>query len=262
MYVPMIDLHFHALPGIDDGPSTFEESIALVEAAQADGTKHIVATPHVSWHYQNDAATIRALVHELNDRLAQRGIQVEVSAGAEIAMTRVSQLRLQDLRELTLARSRWLLIEPPFSAVAPTFESTVLELLGEEHRVLIAHPERCQALRRDPGAIARLVNAGALTSITAGSLTGRFGAPVRQFATRLLEERLVHNVASDAHDMAGRPPALASEILRAGHGDLREWLTELVPAAILSGERIPVRPARAQRPRRPRASLLKRLRGG
>jgi protein-tyrosine phosphatase len=262
MYVPMIDLHFHVLPGIDDGPSTFEDSVALVEAAQADGTKRIIATPHVSWHYRNDAATIAALVGDLNDLLAQRGIAVEVDAGAEIAMTRVPELRQQDLRELALAESRWLLIEPPFTAVAPTFESTVHGLLDAGHRVLVAHPERCQALRRDPGAVTRLVRAGALTSITAGSLTGRFGAPVRQFATHLLEERLVHNVASDAHDLTGRPPALGSEILRAGYGDLREWLTELVPAAILSGERIPVRPARAPSAKPPRAGLLKRLRGG
>jgi protein-tyrosine phosphatase len=258
----MIDLHVHVLPGIDDGPSGFEEAVALVEAAQAQGTRRIVATPHVSWHYRNDAATIATIAGSLNDLLTQRGIGVEVDAGAEIAMTWVPELSQQDLGDLTLAESQWLLIEPPFTAVAPTFESTVLKLLDEGRRVLIAHPERCQALRRDPGAIARLVGAGALSSITAGSLTGRFGAPVRDCAKRLLDEQLVHNVASDAHDLTGRPPALASEILRAGYGDLREWLTELVPAAILSNEAIPARPARELRPKPQRTGLLKRLRGG
>lgn len=261
MFRPMIDLHFHALPGIDDGPSSFDESVALVRAAAADGTTRIVATPHVSWHYPNDAATIAGLVSRLNELLVEQGISVQVEAGAEIAMTRLPEIDQDELSRLALAGGRWLLIEPPFAAAAPTFESTVLGLMDDGHAVLVAHPERCQALRRDASVITRLVRAGALMSITAGSLTGRFGAPVRQFATRLIEERLVHNVASDAHDASGRPPALASEIERAGLGELREWLTELVPAAILAGEQqMPARPHRLTAPPHRRRGLLARLR--
>jgi protein-tyrosine phosphatase len=90
--------------------------------------------------------------------------------------------------------------------------------------------------------LASLVQRGVLTSITAGSLVGRFGEHVRRFAMTLAREGLVHNVASDAHDVSGRAPGIAEHIERAGLGPLRDWLTEEVPGAILAGEQIPAQP--------------------
>jgi protein-tyrosine phosphatase len=72
---------------------------------------------------------------------------------------------------------------------------------------------------------------------------GRFGGEVRRFALGLAREGLIHNVASDAHDDVRRPPGTAAELRQAGLEPLTEWLTEQVPAAILSGAEIPPRPA-------------------
>ncbi len=88
----MIDLHCHVLPGIDDGPATIEASVALARAAAAAGAQTIVATPHVSWDYPNDAATIARLVDTVNERLAQEQIDVTVRAGAELAFTRIADI--------------------------------------------------------------------------------------------------------------------------------------------------------------------------
>lgn len=258
----MIDLHFHVLPAIDDGPATIAESLALVQAAAASGTKTIIATPHVSWRYPNDAETIKHLTDQLNVRLAEEDTMVEVLPGAEIAMTKVGDTGPDELTRLSLGGSKWLLIEPPFAATAPAFDAIVIDLIKRGHGVVIAHPERCQALHRRPETLAELVRAGALTSLTAGSLTGRFGTHVRRFAQRLIDASIVHNIASDAHDIAARPPALAAEIEQAGLGNLREWLTELVPAAILADDPIPPQPAlQAKSPVRQRSGLMGRLLG-
>jgi protein-tyrosine phosphatase len=88
----------------------------------------------------------------------------------------------------------------------------------------------------------RLVDSGVLGSLTAGSLDGKFGAPVQRFSLELLSAGLVHNVASDAHDDSNRPPTIAGELERAGLAPLAEWLTQSVPAAILDGGEIPPRP--------------------
>ena len=45
-YLPRIDIHTHILPGLDDGPFTLEDSIAMAHATALDGTNTIVATPH------------------------------------------------------------------------------------------------------------------------------------------------------------------------------------------------------------------------
>ena len=67
--LPMIDLHCHVLPGIDDGPRTLDDSVALARAAAAGGVRTIVATPHVSWDYPNDATAIARQVDSVNARL-------------------------------------------------------------------------------------------------------------------------------------------------------------------------------------------------
>jgi protein-tyrosine phosphatase len=246
----VIDLHCHILPGIDDGPATVEQSLALARAAHAAGTRTIVATPHVSWRYPNDAPTIARLADELNERLAAEGVALQVCAGAEIAMTRVEDLGPAELASLALGGGSWLLIEPPFTPVVTGLELVVGQLRSQGHGVVLAHPERCPAFHREPHILHALIEGGALTSITAGSLTGRFGGQVRRFSMSLVAQGLAHNVASDAHDVRGRPPSIAAELDRAGLGEWTEWLTRSVPKAILSGAEIPPRPRIAQRPRR------------
>ncbi len=235
-------MHTHVLPGIDDGPATIEDSLALARAAAEGGTRTMVATPHVNWHHHNDAATIARKVSELNERLRGEGIELEIRAGAEIAMTRVEQLDPGELDRLRLGEGPWVLLEPPFTPIVTGLDGVVMELQSAGHRVLLAHPERCPALHREPQLLESLVKAGVLTSITAGSLVGRFGGEVRRFSRRLMERKLVHNVASDAHDAHKRPPGMAAELAEAGYAVLTEWLTEEVPAAILAGEEIPMRP--------------------
>ncbi len=240
----MIDLHCHVLPGIDDGPATIEGSIALAHSAYEQGTRAIVATPHVSWTYGNDSRTISLGVERTNAAFADAGIDVEVLPGAEIAITRAVELEDDELAALSLGGGGWLLVECPFASASIGLDGLVDELWERGHRVVLAHPERCPAFLRDPGLLESLVRAGALTSITAGSLAGQFGRTARRYSLGLLEAELVHNVASDAHDAEKRPPSIADELAQSGYGELSEWLTEAVPSALVEGlEQMPKRPS-------------------
>jgi protein-tyrosine phosphatase len=244
----VIDLHCHVLPGIDDGPTTIEGSLALARAAAAGGTRVLVATPHVSWRYRNDARTIARLVGELNSRLEAEGAlsadgaPLEVRAGAEIALTQIAEIPPAELGRLSLGGGEWLLVEPPFTPVAPHLDEILLALGRDGRRIVVAHPERCPTFQRDRHTLERLVLEGFLTSVTAGSFGGRFGAEARRFALELARDGLLHNVASDAHDHVHRPPAIAAELEAVGLAPLTRWLTEAVPRAILDGGEIPSRP--------------------
>jgi protein-tyrosine phosphatase len=238
----VIDLHCHVLPGIDDGPETIAGSLALARAAVAAGVSTLVATPHVSWRYPNDADTIIGLVDELGERLVAEGVALELRPGAEVAMTRLAEIEPSQLARLRLGGGEWLLVEPPFTLVATVLEAILQDLQRSGNRILLAHPERCPAFHRDPGMLGSLVRGGVLTSVTAGSLVGRFGGAARRFALKLVQEGLVHNVASDAHGLSSRPPGMAAELEQAGLTPLAEWLTDAVPAAILNGQEIPARP--------------------
>jgi protein-tyrosine phosphatase len=238
----VIDLHCHVLPGIDDGPSTIEDSVAIARAAAAAGTSTIVATPHVSRRYPNDSRTIGRLVAELNRRLIVEGVQVEIRAGAEVALTHAVEVEVEELTRLRLGGGPWMLVEPPLTPFASALDAILLDFQRRHGRILLAHPERCPAFHRDPQMLHSLVRAGVLTSITASSFGGRFGDSVRRFALRLAEEELIHNVASDAHGCKHRGPGMAFALEQAGLGPLAGWLTEAVPTAILGGEPIPPRP--------------------
>jgi protein-tyrosine phosphatase len=254
----VIDMHCHVLWGIDDGPRTIEESLALARVAASAGIDTIVATPHASNRHPNRAAAIGRLVDELSARLRAEGVAVELRTGAEVAMTHASEIPPDDLARMTLGGGGWLLLEPPFLPVVSGLDRVVAKLHGEDHRVVLAHPERCPAFHRTPDLLRALVTDGVLTSITAGSLVGRFGKEVKRFALRLVADEMVHNVASDAHDSQRRPPSIAAELDHAGLSGLTEWFTHAVPEAILSGREIPPRPPHATTVRRYPRRLIRR----
>jgi protein-tyrosine phosphatase len=160
-------------------------------------------------------------------------------------MTYAMEAEPAELSRLGLGGGRWVLIEPPFTQVVGNLDLLLVNLQRAGLRVVLAHPERCPAFHRDPQMLRSLVDSGILTSITAGSLVGRFGGEVRRFALELMHEGTVHNVASDAHDHLRRAPGIAQELERSGFAPLTAWLTEEVPSAIINDQEIPPRPAHA-----------------
>jgi protein-tyrosine phosphatase len=194
--------------------------------------------------YPNTPEAIGSAAALLRERLAAERIGLELLTGAELAVTKIAEISDAHLTQLRLGDGPWLLVEPPFTPVASGMEQIVHGLQDRGYRVILAHPERCPAIHRDPRLLRSLVDRGALTSVTAGSLVGRFGEHVRRLSLKLAEDGLVHNVASDAHDHVHRAPGTTAEIEQAGLGPLADWLTEAVPGAVLAGEEvIPTRPA-------------------
>jgi protein-tyrosine phosphatase len=236
----VIDLHAHVLPGVDDGPATLADSLALARAAVAAGTRVMVATPHVNDRYDAALAAVPGAVVALQAELDRAGVPLALRGGAEIAISRLPGLDAGTLERLALGGGEWLLLEAPERGPADV-PAAVAVAQERGHRVVIAHAERCEALRRDPTALRRLVAGGTLASITAGSLAGRFGAHPRRFAELLLRERLVHNIVSDTHGVEGRPPDV-SAARRALPAPLWEWMTEAIPAAVLDGGAVPPAP--------------------
>jgi len=81
----VIDLHCHALPGIDDGPDDMQGSIALARAAAETGTKTLVTTPHIDRWWSVDPTSVASRVAELRAALADEDVDLDIRAGGEIA---------------------------------------------------------------------------------------------------------------------------------------------------------------------------------
>jgi protein-tyrosine phosphatase len=249
---PVIDLHCHILPGVDDGPADLEGSLAMAREHVARGTRTVIATPHVSWDYPTTPDEIETGVATLNAALREEGIELEVLAGAEVALTRAVDLTAEQLSRLRLGDGPWLLLEAPISVDSPGVEGLVGIVQSRGVRVLLAHPERCASFHTDPDLLARLVAGGCLAQVTANALTGFFGRTVQASARRYVDAGLVHVVSSDSHDATHRSPGLVHEMDEAGYGPLTEWMGEQVPRSLLAGVPYPPRPAFQARPERRR----------
>ena len=198
---------------------------------------------------------------EVQAALDGAGVPLRVHAGAEIASSVVLDLSDDDLRACALGGGSYLLLEPPYVGPAPFLDRMVFDLALRGYNVVLAHPERIQAFQQRPALLEKLVEQGALCSVTAGSVTGQWGRAVKRFTADLFRRGLVHNLASDAHDAKHRSPALRPQIDQVlaelpGLADWAGWLTDEVPRAIVGGQTVEGEPPRLEGGR----SLLGRLR--
>lgn len=253
----VIDLHFHLLPGIDDGPADDEEMVALARAAVQGGTQVIVATPHLDHRWGVEISDVLRGLPAARDALAAAGVELEVVAGAEISLQRFIELSERDLDAVRLGAGPYLLVESPHEVAAGNFTSYLHRLRNRGYELVLAHPERCPTFHSRPALLAELVQDGVLTSITAGSLGGRFGREVQELSLSLFAQGLVHGVASDAHGVDRRGPEMSGHLAVAeqalpGISVHARWLTHDAPAAILAGDPLPERPPLPRRRRRHR----------
>lgn len=243
----MIDLHCHVLPGLDDGARTPADSLAIARLAERAGTSTLLATPHIDRHWGVDPLDVGRRVAALGRELRENGVVLELRAGGEVDILRLASLTAAQTDAVRLGGGPYLLLESPLSRTSWDFDAVLLRLRERGEAILLAHPERCPVFQREPERLERLVAEGVLCSITAGSMWGQFGETVRRFTIELLSQGLVHDVASDAHDPRRRPPGLGEAFASAethlpGLRAQADWLTRLVPAAILAGEPLPPRP--------------------
>lgn len=241
----MIDLHCHILPGIDDGPTALSGSLAMARKQLEAGVHTVAATPHVAPEMRNTAAAIAEGVAQLQAALEAERVPLRVVSGGEVHLGLATELSDDELAALRLGGGPWLLVEAPLSPAATGVDALFRAVGDRGHRILVAHPERCPDFQRRPEALRGLVEDGMLVQVTAGAFAGRFGNTVRRFALELAAERLVHDVASDAHGPHGRAPSLRPELEGAGLRAWTVWLTEGVPAALLAGTELPVPPVEA-----------------
>ena len=199
----MVDIHCHILPGMDDGADTLETSIQMAESAIADGITHVVGTPHANSHYVFDPEIIRQRRDELQAAVGER---LKLATGCDFHLNFEN---LQDLeknpQKYTINQKNYLLVEFAEFSIPPSMDETMhhLQLIGLSP--IVTHPERNAMLRTKPERLHGWLHQGSYVQITAQSLLGRFGSAAQACAEQWLDEDRVHFVASDAHNLKGRP---------------------------------------------------------
>jgi len=266
----MIDLHTHILPGLDDGAKTLEESIKMCWMSFRDGVRTIVATPHtLNGLYLNDRDIILKKVDELNEALIHCGLRIadcgiknskseidfssinsefripnsefRILPGSDVRLCENTLSHLDQGKVMTISDSKkYLFLEFPFQGIPHQAEEIIFQVMQRGMIPIITHPERNIELGQRPRRYYEMIRKGCLGQVTAMSLTGELGPRIKQVAERLLTNRLIHFIASDAHSLDGRPPILSEAVRVAGKIVGKEEAQKMVteyPQAILDGRR-------------------------
>ena len=201
-----MDIHCHLLFGVDDGPKTIEETMEIVENASKEGISDMIATSHAFHpHYHVAKRKIEEQIAVLTKAVNESEYPINLHTGQEIRIHEHIVERINDGTLMTLARSKYLLLELPFHSIPAYTVNVIQSLLEKEIIPIIAHPERNHAIAHRPEILERLVRQGALAQVTAGSLSGYFGKHTQKVALQLTEANLIHAYGSDVHGIDIRP---------------------------------------------------------
>lgn len=218
----MLDLHVHLLPGVDDGPRSLADALALARALVTDGVQHVVVTPHIyPGVYDNSIETVEAVQRSFATALAQHGVPLRLSSGAEVRLCAemldwLAQGRLPFLGGQG-SHQRTVLVELPDALIPVGTDRLLASLIERGVTPLLAHPERNRAIAEQTQRLQPLVSMGCKLQLTAASVLGEFGTRALEASRKLLDAGWVDVVASDAHNLSGRRPRLAAA---------RQWLVE------------------------------------
>lgn len=235
----MVDIHCHIIPEVDDGARSWEVAAAMCEIAVQDGIEHIVATPHADSHYTYNREELAARLERLQQ---MAGAMPRFSLGCDFHL---SPENLEDAfahpQRYTIGNTGYLLVEFSHDFIPQQMTGALLQLIQTGLTPVITHPERNPLLHNDVRRLRQWIEDGCLVQITANSLTGYWGEAALRSARSLLEQGVVHVLATDAHDSRRRVPMLsgARALVAQWHGqELARTLVEDNPRAIVSGEKI------------------------
>jgi protein-tyrosine phosphatase len=239
----MVDIHTHILPGIDDGSKSWEMTAEMCRMAVADGTTHMVATPHSNHVYTYNRERFTDMLGELHDS-ADGKLAFSLGCDFHFSPENIYDA-LENPRRYTIGDTQYLLIEFNDRAIPPTVKQDILSLLSRGMVPIITHPERNPPLMKNPEMVLMLVELGCLVQVTANAVTGSWGSHSQKAAEWLLKRKAIHVIASDAHDPVRRKPIMSearSVIAQMAGAEVAEALVTLNPAAIVDDRPIPYRP--------------------
>lgn len=237
----MVDIHSHLIPAVDNGSQSIEGSLQRFQIMAGEGVTDVILTSHYTRGRQALSFQMRQEQVDLLQRsVDEAGISIRLHNGAEVHY----QPGIQDdivKEKLTLADSKYILIECDSDRLSPDFETSLYMMIKLGYKPILSHVERYSSVMNHVHKAESLIAHGIYLQVNASSLLGDYGTKVKKTAWRLLQHGWAHFVASDDH---GRNHAyklsLAHEKI-CTHIDKRtaDLLTEHFPRLLLQNAIVP-----------------------
>ncbi|HEV3203249.1 MAG TPA: CpsB/CapC family capsule biosynthesis tyrosine phosphatase [Gemmataceae bacterium] len=228
--IPLVDMHCHLLAGLDDGPRSDEEALAMCRIACEEGTRLVAATAHQneSWP-EVTPGCIRQAATLLSQRLNDSGIELTVFPCAEVMVHPEIETAWLAGDHLSVGdRGQYLLIEMPH-ALFLDLSSLPESLKRAGVRPILAHPERNEELLHEAGVVDQLIHAGCLVQVSSGSVTDPPSGRDEKALKSWFKRGVVHFLGSDGHSPSRRPPRMA-----AAYNKIRRWAGDAVADRVCS----------------------------
>lgn len=256
----MIDIHCHILPNVDDGSESLEESIAMAKIAESEGITKIVNTSHCHFDFKYKKGNeLKLELEKFNQALKEENINIEVLLGNELYYTSDLIERFNELDFFSMNNSKYILME--FSPInfPKNIEDVIYEIKIRGYIPIIAHAERYKQVQEDVNIVLDCIKEGALIQVNASSILGKNGEKAEDTSKKLLDNNMVHFVATDAHSSNRRRPLIKDSynyILKNYGKEVSEKLFIENPTAVIENRDISIlNPTKYEEKR----SFLKRL---
>lgn len=238
----LIDIHSHILPSIDDGAKDLGMTIQMLKSASDDGITQIILTPHNKpMHHNADLQKILQMTKALQKKIEEEKLKIKLHIGNELYYRSGLAEEIICKKACTLAGSKYALIEFGTMDDYEYIRNGIYSLMSEGYQPILAHVERYTKVCVKSDRVEELIKMGCYIQVNAGSIMGSFGLSAQMFTRKLLKQHLVHFVATDAHDMGKRKPALsgcAAYIGKKYGMDYREELFYENPTHVIRDEYI------------------------
>ena len=217
----MIDIHLHCLPNVDDGSSCLENSIKLIKDESEMGVTDVICTCHYRLDMERFLTPIDKLKEvflQLQRSAKEQNIPVNLHLWQEVHHDDEMQKLVKDGKVLTINDSKFMLLELDFCYAPSDLLKVIDDYKSFGKLPIIAHYER-YAFATIEGARA-LKEKGVLIQVNAYSLFAEEGVERRDFAFKLLDEKLVDFIASDMHDYRSSNRFLSAyELVKEKYGE-------------------------------------------
>ncbi len=236
----MIDIHSHIIPNVDDGARSVEETFNILKEAQEAGFTDVILTSHFLLnYYETNAQELIFWKEKLQEVLKKQGTKINLHSGMEIYITNQMEELLENKKILTLANSRYMLIELPLATNVKYFDYVVYYLEAKGIKPIIAHPERYKCVQKDPDIVEEYIEKGCLIQCNYGSIVNLYGREAEKTIKTILKRNQVHFLGSDVHRENGTYLIILDAIKKIrkiiGENKINE-LTTINPKKILQNE--------------------------
>lgn len=240
----MIDFHSHILPNIDDGAQSIDETFSMIKEAEKSGFDKILLTPHyIEEYYETDVAEREVWLNAISQNLSIKNINTDLYLASEIFLSNNIMSLLENAKASTVNNTSYVLFELPLDIEPDNLYSAICSLTSNKLVPILAHPERYIYVQKEPDLIYDLIQKGVLMQMNYGSIIGQYGKKAQFISEKLLINKMVHFLGTDAHrenTIYPQIPEIISILDKMIGANKVEEITTINPELALNNKRIDI----------------------